>query len=379
MTKTYTKLYSRDENGNTRMWYIVQEDNSYTVYSGTIDNCIPNSTTVVEEGKNKNKRNETTPVEQACKEIEAIYKKKLKLSYFENIEDIDKSNFIEPMLAEKYKDYADDVDFTSKEWGVQTKYNGVCMVASKRGLFSRKGEQFKSVPHIEESLAPFFKKYPNAVLHGELFNESLKQDLNDIISLCRKTKKITAQDLVDSEKIIRYYIYDGYNADVKLAEDASYTDRKEWIDQNVIDKYDYCERVSTIIATSKAQVDKLFENVIANGDEGLILRYMPMPYRHARSKNLLKYKPLDTDEMEILDINEGTGNWKGKANIITVKMKDGRVFNATFKGKMPDAVTCLKNKDKWIGKIVTIEYVGLTGLGCPNYAKFNYRNCLRLD
>ena len=44
-----------------------------------------------------------------------------------------------------------------------------------------------------------------------------------------------------------------------------------------------------------------------------------------------------------------------------------------------EQVCSLENKDKWINKKVTINYNGKTAYGVPQYAQFNYRNCLRVD
>jgi hypothetical protein len=183
--------------------------------------------------------------------------------------------------------------------------------------------------------------------------------------------------------MIRLFIYDGYNFNCAdgsfLSESSGYTDRKKWIDDNVIKQYNYCSEVKTVPIHSKEELDVLFGNAIKRGDEGVILRRLNMPYEHKRSKNLLKYKPLDSDEVTIVDIVQGSGNWSGKAKIITVKMKNGKIFDATFKGNMLDAALCLKEKDEWIGREVTIQFNGITGLGCPQYAQFDYQNCLRAD
>jgi hypothetical protein len=80
-----------------------------------------------------------------------------------------------------------------------------------------------------------------------------------------------------------------------------------------------------------------------------------------------------------LDIKEGKGNWNGIAKIISLKMDDGRTFDATFKGTMAEADKCLKNKNKWIGKIVSIKFNGVTGYKIPNFAQFDYKNCIKND
>ena len=260
---------------------------------------------------------------------------------------------------------------------MQTKFNGLCCIASKDGCFTREGEKFISVPHIEKSLKPFFEKYPSSFLHGELFNDDYREKLNEIVKLCNKRVHATSDDLENSKNLIKFYIYDGCVIEAGMDQSRPYHERKNWIDNNVIENYDYCARVETIIIKNKTHLDDFFFEKINRGDEGLILRKMNMQYVHKRDKNLLKYKPMDDDEFTILDIKEGQGNWSGKAKKLEVRTDDNQVFEASFKGNVDEATACLKNKDFWIGKKVTINFFGRTGLGCPQYAQFDYNNAIK--
>ena len=381
MIKKYETLYSKDSTGKIRIWFQEQDGAKYRTVSGVkdSDNLVTSEWTVA-ESKNSGKKNATTGIEQATAEIKAKYKKQRKTGYTTIISDVDTAcNYIEPILAKNYKDYDETVDFSKEEWGMQTKFNGICNITSINGCFSRKGEHFVMLKHIEKALVPFFKKFPDAVLHGEAFNDDYREQLNEIVKLCRKTVHITEDDYNQSEKLIKYYIYDGYCESAGVGENVPYSKRKEWIDKNVIGKYSNCIEVKTVIIKDKKHLDEFFGERIERGDEGVILRKMNMKYSHKRDKNLLKYKPLDSDEMTIVDIKEGSGNWNNKAKIITLKMKNGKIFDGTFKGSMKDAEICLKEKNKWIGKIVTVYYNGITGLGCPQYCQFDYNNCLRVD
>ena len=53
--------------------------------------------------------------------------------------------------------------------------------------YSRTGKEWKNIDHILTELIPFFAKYPNAILDGELYTHDLKDDFEKIISLVRKT------------------------------------------------------------------------------------------------------------------------------------------------------------------------------------------------
>jgi DNA ligase-1 len=378
MIATEYKLFSRDTKGKVRVWWMDQQRERYRTNSGLQDGEIVTSEWTVAEAKNAGKKNETSSISQATKEVEAKYKKQLKSGYFKSIKDIDRKTFVEPMLAKQYKDYKEDIDFSKGQWVLQVKLNGNRCIATKDGLFTRTGETYTSVPHISKSLESFFNSNPDAILDGELYNYDLRQQLNELSKLVRKTVHLTPEDFAQSKKLIQYYIYDGYGFN-GMDESVSYDKRKKWIDDN-LSKCNECIKVLKYQSIfNKDSFNKFYQTYINDGEEGGILRNTLGGYEHKRSKNLLKIKPEDDAEFKIIDIQEGNGNWAGKAKIISVKMSNGEVFDATFKGSMEDAAICLKEKSKWIGKTVTINYFGLTGLGTPNYAQFNYRNCIKGD
>lgn len=382
MNKQYPTLYSIDSLENTRIWYMEQNSNKYRTVSGLIDGEKVTSDWSHAEPKNVGKKNATTAVEQATAEIDAKYKKQLKTGYHKDIKDASKGTaYIEPMLAQPLHKLSNQPDFTKEKWGMQCKFNGNRCIATKNGLFSRKGERYMSVPHIENALKPFFKEYPTAVLDGELFNNDLRQQLNEISKLIRKTKHIDSSDLAESEKKVKFYIYDGYNfrgkSDV-LDEEVPYSTRKHWIDEVVIPLSKYLVKVDTVMINSQDHMYQVFQYLLDDQQEGGILRKMDAPYEHKRSKNLVKVKSEDDDEAKIINITDGDGNWKGAATNVTLNWK-GKVFDAVFKGKYEQRVEILKNKKDWIGKNVTFLYMGLTGLGVPNYARVDPNNCFKVD
>lgn len=376
MNKIFPFLYSRDTLGNIRVWYMEQQDNKYRVVSGLKDGEKVTSEWTVTNAKNEGKKNATTATEQATKEIEAKYKKQKKTFYFENIEDVDSEQYVEPMLAKLYKDYFDKINLSEGEWLLQLKMNGMRCIATKDGLFTRKGEKYISCPHIHDSLKSFFQKHPKAILDGELFNNEYRQQLNEISKLIRKTVHITKSDLERSEKLVHYYIYDGYG--FGLDKEHPYHERKQWIDANIIGKYTHVAKVEDHDINDQSDLDRHYQCFVDQGHEGVILRRKNMEYQNKRTKDLLKVKPEDDDEGVILNISEGTGNWSGAGKIITLNWK-GKIFDATFKGTYEQSVDFLKNKNDWIGKNVTFLYNGLTGKGTPNFARVDINNCIKAD
>lgn len=381
--KKYPILYAKSNTGKTLIWRMEQENEKFRTISGQQDSeKLVTSEWTIAEPKNVGKKNATTAEQQAESEINNKYKKQLKSGgYFKDIKDIDSDQFFQVTLAKSFGDYEDKINW-SEGCGVQVKYNGSRLIARKEGLFTRKGEKYVSVPHIEEGLKLFFEKYPEAVLDGEAYNWDLRERLNELMKLVRKSVHATAEDLAASKEMVKYYIYDGFG--FGATQKDGYLKRKEIIDKTFLDNKEYKDiygHVPTWIVKSKKELDELYNKFLDDKQEGAIIRILNQPYENKRSKYLLKYKPVDDAEYKVIDIQEGEGNWAGVAKIITCERIDGKyfddttkTFNATFKGTYEEAAECLKNKKKYLNKVVTIYYNGFTGKGKPNYARFDINN-----
>lgn len=375
------ELYARAKTGNILTWNIEVEGNKHRTITGTQDGKKVVSKWTITKPKNEGNPNATTAEQQAEFEATAKWKNKIKREgYWEDIKDIDKTPlFIEPMLAQKLRDHSDKVKFPCM---VDRKYNGGRIVASVTGLFSRKGERYMSIPHIEESLAPLFEKYPDLVLDGEGYNHDLRFKLNDLMKILRTTKesKLTPELLSHSEKIVRFYVYDGYGFN-NITEQTGNINRRNAL-KSLIKGIPYLVWVPYEIANTIEEVYSIYQSYVEDGMEGAIIRNNNAPYEHARSYNLLKVKPTDDSEGSIIKIIEGIGNASGLAAKATLNWNgpDGLVeFEATFMGDVKTRQNILHFPDNWVGREVTFLYNGLTGKTPrkPNYARIDPDNCFQ--
>lgn len=108
---TLPTLYSRTSTGAVQNWTIEIQDDAYRTHFGQVDGKQQVTEFTICKPKNEGKANATTGAEQALKEAQALWKKKKDSGCFEDISDIDKMLFTEPMLAKKYEDYADEIEF----------------------------------------------------------------------------------------------------------------------------------------------------------------------------------------------------------------------------------------------------------------------------
>lgn len=239
------------------------------------------------------------------------------------------------------------------------------MIATKNGLFTRQGKRYVSIPHIEKELAPFFEQNPNLILDGELYNHTLKDDFNEIISLVRKSKP-TEEDIELSKKCIQYWIYDMYDesgfADRTLFIGGLFAQYKEQNPDSAL------MIVKTKCCLSSKDLDDAYALYLENGFEGQMVRYDNQPYENKRVNHLLKRKEFQDKEYEIVKIEEGVGNRSGMAGNIVYKLNgNGAEFRSGIKGGLEFYKEIWKWKDDYIGGTGTVKFFQLTPDGVPRF------------
>ena len=276
---------------------------------------------------------------------------------------------IKAMLAHKYD--ADKADYPAY---IQPKLDGVRCLFTKDGAFSRAGNQFMNVKHIEKDLEVVFNRYPSLILDGELYNHGLKDDFNKIISLVKK-KKPTKDDRIEAAQQVQYHMYD-----VASFPSATYTWRMGFIhrltDSTVV-------RCSTHLVITESKVALDFDEAVALhqknlklGYEGSIYRTLDGYYKGTRSWDLMKFKDFHDAEATIINYEIGKGKREGTLGKFIMEDEDGNVFGCP-PGKGYDykgMANLLENIHDYIGQVATFTYFQRTPAGSYRHPLFK---CLR--
>jgi ATP-dependent DNA ligase len=362
-------IYKRTKTGAIQQWQIIVKDNTFYTIEGQLDGKMTTSKPTVCNAKNVGRANSTSPSEQAFCEAQAKWTKKTENGYKEQMDVIDEGKgYFESMLAKSYKDYEDKIVFPVY---VNVKLDGIRAIITKDGATTRNGKKHCCIPHILESLAPFFDKYPSAILDGEIYSHELHDDFNKISSLIRKTKP-TKEDLAESKSIVQYHVYDCPQIG-QLKQSAPFIERFNMMASN-LKNYNYIHIVEAYTVTSKEEIIKYHEKFVSEGYEGIIVR-LNKAYENKRSKHLLKYKVFDDAEFKILDICAGQGNKSDMAGYMVFKTKEGIDFTSNIKGTHEYLKDLLINKHKYVGEQATIKYFGLTP--DKSVPRFPYVICIR--
>ena len=358
VVQQYPNVYKRGRKGEVRVWAMELGQDvdvwGHRTVSGIMDGKLVTSGWTTCVAKNVGRANETSVHAQAEAEIAAAYEKKLELTYHKDIDSIDNERYVEPMLAHNYGNHASVFALTSSGivWA-QPKLDGIRCIARADGLSTRKGKKIVACPHIEAALAPYFLRNPDAVFDGELYNHYFADDFNKITSIVRKAKP-TKADLARSEQFMMFHIYDWVS-------ERDFGLRMKGVSEVVAQiNHPSVLAVATVRVTSQDVLDKLYAFWMIEGYEGQMVRpddgtgYQP----GKRSHSLLKRKEFQTEEFEVIRMEEGNGNWAGAVKKFVVKMPDGTEGDATPKGTY-ESLKKLKEDGK-CPKWITARFFGYT-------------------
>jgi DNA ligase-1 len=270
---------------------------------------------------------------------------------------------IKPMLA--YKVDKKPVDWSEKVF-IQPKLDGVRCIFTKDGAYSRTGKEFKNLAHIKYDLTDFFRKHPDIVLDGELYNHALKNDFEKIISLVRKQKP-TDQDARDAENLVQYHVYDATHSMLSC---VTYQSRFNWLTR-YLPIAATMTLIKNTVVESQDEAKMLHDVHLAQGYEGSMLR-LNKKYEHKRSYNLQKFKDFSDTEATIVGYEAGKGKFTGLIGKFFMQDDDGNEFGCPIgKGyNFADRKNILDNIHDYMGQRATFTYFQRTQAGSYRHPLF---------
>jgi len=255
-----------------------------------------------------------------------------------------------PMLA--YPVSAKPIDY-SKPTFIQPKLDGVrCVVQCDDwgGItaYSRTGKEWKNIQHVLEQLVPFFEKYPNVILDGELYNHDFCDNFEQIISMVRKTKPTDEARLISAENV-QFHCYD------IIDEELPFDQRAEFVNESLMLLGGSICTVTTTQVNSEAQAKHYHNCNLKDGYEGSIVRTNDT-YACKRSHNLRKFKDFHDDEAMLIDWVEGKGKREGTIGKFMAVDAEGNVFGMPVMDKFKYLQDNFEEMKTWLGKTATFTY-----------------------
>ena len=255
---------------------------------------------------------------------------------------------------------------------IQPKLDGIRCYITKDGAFSRNHKEFKTVDHIKDAFKPLFKKLPDLVVDGELYNHQFKDNFNKIISLVRKQKP-TDEEIDEATRCIQFHWYDYVLT--KFDEDTTVFKHRDQMIKNMIEKLGsrHIVEVPTHEVSILESAKLWHKDFLKQGYEGSIIR-LNKPYEQKRSYNLQKFKDFSDSEAKITGWVEGQGKRIGTIGKFLAIDNNGITFGMPV---MDDYKIMEKMYDiaEWyIGKTATFTYFQKTPSGSYRHPLFK---CIR--
>ncbi len=351
--------------GNIQIWNIsVEPPSDIIIEFGQEGGKMQRSSERIKAGKNIGKSNETTPFEQACLEATSRWNKKKDSGYFidghfTGLEMFSPTSLL-PMLAQSYDKHSKKIVWPAYS---QPKFDGIRCVAARIGtknkvqLLSRKGKEFKSLPHLNQQLDAILPQQNcEFCLDGELYIHG--ERFNDIVS------KIKRDDIHPLSKEVEYHIYDIF---VPAWPEWTYEERLDKLKALNLNFTDSLKLVDTTEVEDERALLQQHSSKVILGYEGVMVRNKAgLYYNDKRSYDLQKVKSFITDEFEIVGAEENRGRQAGQCTVIC-KTKDGQEFGVKPEGTEQEREWYWDHKDEIVGQLLTVRYFELSSDGIPRF------------
>jgi len=354
-------LYYRAKKGAVHQWRIWVEGDTILTEYGQVGGKQQRTPGKVCKAMNVGMAHERSPEQQAQAVAASMHKFKLDRKYALTPEEATDAKDGLPMLAHRYDERAKHIAWPAD---LQPKLDGNRANARWQGgtveLVSRSGVDTYDLPHIQAELSKFLPK--DCELDGELYVHGVApQTVN---SWCSGIHK-------DSAKV-EYHVYD-----MPMVKGD---DKLPWIKRHaaLVDFFDKlhggsCRLVETV-RLSQAQLDTRVEMCLTAGYEGAMLRNLNGLYAWGdRSNDLQKVKVFQDSEFLIVGCTEGVGKMAGCA-IWECAIPDdakgaGQTFTCAMKVPMEVRRQHFKDRNKYIGQIMTVSYFGTFDSGIPRFPR----------
>ncbi len=359
MITAWATLYSVASTKKIKEWTISVEErlNGHAAIirrSGYCGQKITMSEKLISKGKSIGRANETTPLEQALSMAQSMYQKQIDKQYTKNFPDLTTWTPPEfPMLAHGFTNRKHNIKYPCF---VQPKFDGVRCFAKKINedevtYTSRSGKKYTTLDHLTPlflaSLAVGDIVDGEVYIHDETFQE-----------IIRRVKKLRPESIT-----LQFMAYDIIPANDRQ---MVYSDRHDLLNDLFEDVYPEISTTQTDVAHCEDDIYTFHDHFFKAGYEGVIIRNGDGVYVFGnRSKDLQKYKEFIDDEFLIVGaVQTEDGNHRGCVKFVC-ETKDGIQFTSYPKGTLEERRQMYIDREKYIGKQLTIRYQQLSEDGVP--------------
>ena len=287
------------------------------------------------------------------------------------------------MLAFKYFDDPDKFVPDNTEFILTTKLDGVrCVLINDNEpiFYSRQGQVFEGLIELQDEANKLPKGY---VYDGELLLDLKGLESKD---LYRETMKVVSADKEKHNIIFNCFDLIPIESFKNGFYNCSAKERKAKLHSILCNNfYNYFKEVEVLYdGINKDYITDWLDKITSVGGEGIMINIANAPYECNRTKGLLKVKKMQTADVRVIDLEEGTGQNIGKLGAAIFKFigPDGKIYeNKVGSGFSKEQREYYWNhKDELLEKIIEISYFEISNNQNGTYGlRFPVFKHIRLD
>ena len=261
------------------------------------------------------------------------------------------------MLAQKYFEKPEKL--SGKTFAITTKLDGFRLIALKDKFgnikfYSRVGQLVEGLVEIEAELKDNF---PNDIaLDGELtISNYFDMPSKDAYKAASKIIRLKG----DTPKTrLTYRVFDMMTAEEFISQrcPAIYDARRSLLD-SYAGKATHIEVLPVLYrGTDTSKITEFLDKITSEGGEGCMLNICDAEYHWTRSWDIMKVKKFDSLDLEVVDIEEGSGRLAGTLGAIHVRYKDGNIVKVGSGFSDEERKLYFNNPALILHKIVEIKF-----------------------
>ncbi len=263
-------------------------------------------------------------------------------------------------LAQKYFEKPEKLE--GKYFAITTKIDGGRIIAIKENgqvsFFTRAGQRYEGLVDLEKEMLEAFPD--GTVLDGEI---TILEDKGiPSKEAYKKAMKITRSD--GEKHGLKMKCFDAMSIEEWKAQKCThgYIERRLLLEgllrytlnHQALIYFEILPELYRGEDTSK--VLELLDEAIANQEEGVMINICDAVYEFGRTWNLMKVKKMNTLDLEIVDVEEGSGRLAGTLGAIHVRYKNGNIVKVGSGFSDDLRASIWANPHLYIGWIAEIQF-----------------------
>jgi DNA ligase-1 len=258
---------------------------------------------------------------------------------------------------------------------VQPKMDGVRTIAivdpSEKSViyYSRNGKEFLNFKCFDNELLKMSRNN-SMVFDGEVIGSTKGREFDQIMNQCRRKYDVNPTGLnFHVFDVMKTHQFTNQKVNMKQLDRTEYLEDLEGLLIDIPFSQRRITFVDYLKVDSEEQLMRFYDTCIQDGFEGIIIKQLDGEYEFKRSSSWIKLKPNTSEDLKVVEIQEGKGKYEGLLGALIVD-REGVKINVGSGFKDDERISLEEANKLYIGNTVEVIYDSVTKDGSLRFPRF---------